>query len=127
MDINQIAKTLSQTMGLNQSQQNNLSTSIEKAREILNTVNNPTDALKKANVDVNFLNKIRGYLNNPMYGIVISMLGINKEIALQKLNALEEMMGKDKTTTSFNDLNKSLPMSQGNDLERFKRGLKSLK
>jgi hypothetical protein len=76
---------------------------------------------------VNFLSKIRGYLNNPMYGMVISMLGINREIALQKLDTLEQMMGKDKTTSSFNGSKQSLSSSQGNDLERFKRGLKSLK
>lgn len=100
--------------------------SIEKAREILNSVNNPTDALAKANFDPNFLGQIRQYLNNPMSNILLPMIGIDKKTALQKLDSLEKMMSTDKTNNLPNESNKSSSVGD-DDLERFRKGLNSFK
>lgn len=101
--------------------------SIEKAREILNSVNNPTEALSKANVDPSFLSKVREYLNNPMYSFLLPIIGIDKKVALQKIDSLEQMLGKDKTTNIPNESTQSSQIVGGDDLERFKKGLKSFK
>ena len=85
------------------------------------------DALDKANVDVGFLNKVKGYLNNPMYSFLLPMIGINKLVALQKIESFEKML-KGEITDNPNDSTPSLPQSsKGDDLERFKRGLNSFK
>lgn len=85
------------------------------------------DALDKANVDVGFLNQVKGYLNNPMYSFLLPMIGINKQVALQKIESLEKML-KGEITDNPNDSTPSLPKSsKGDDLERFKRGLNSFK
>ncbi len=103
-----------------------MSQSIERAREILNSVNNPTEALSKANVDPSFLNNIRGYLNNPMASMILPMIGLNKSVVLQKIDTLERMMNKDRVAIPSNDSNKSSPsVGGGDDLERFRRGIKS--
>lgn len=95
---------------------------------MLNSVNNPMEALDKANVDVGFLQKVKEYLNNPMYSFLLPMIGINKQVALQKIESLEKMMTGQSADTQTNDLKTSLPQSsQGDDLERFKKGLKSFK
>ncbi len=95
---------------------------------MLNSVNNPMEALDKANVDVGFLQKVKEYLNNPMYSFLLPMIGINKQVALQKIESLEKMMAGQSADTQTNDLKTSLPQSsQGDDLERFKKGLKSFK
>lgn len=128
MNMNQIANLLTKNLKLNQTQENNLTQSIAKAKEILNSVSNPTDALAKANVDPNFFGKVREYLNNPMYGFLLPMLGINKQVAMQKLDSLEKMMGKDRTTSFPNESIQSSPtMSPSDDLDRFRKGLKSFK
>jgi hypothetical protein len=57
--------------------------------------------------------------------MILSILGINKETAIQKLDSLEKMLGKDKITTLPTESTKSSFPSQNDDLERFKRGLKS--
>lgn len=126
MNMNQITNLLTQKLNLNKDQQTNLSQSIEKAREILNSVNNPTEALSKANVDPSFLNNIRGYLNNPMASMILPMIGLNKSVVLQKIDTLERMMNKDRVAIPSNDSNKSSPyVGGGDDLERFRRGIKS--
>jgi hypothetical protein len=117
---------MAQKLNMNQTQQNSLNQSIEKAREILNSVNNPTDALQKANVDPGFLSKVREYINNPMYSLLLPMIGIDKNVALQKLDSLEKMLGKDKTINITNESTQSSQVG-GDDLERFKRGLKAFK
>lgn len=95
---------------------------------MLNSVNNPMEALDKANVDIGFLQKVKEYLNNPMYSFLLPMIGINKQVALQKIESLEKMMAGKSADTQTNDLKTSLPQSsQGDDLERFKKGLKSFK
>ena len=128
MDMNQIAKMISQKMNLNQSQQDNLSSSIEKAKEILNSSGNPTEALKKANVDVGFISKVRGYLNNPMYAMFLPMVGINKQVALQKLDSLERMLKGENENPISNESNQvATQQGQVDDLERFRKGLNSFK
>lgn len=97
---------------------------------MLNSVNNPQEALKKANFDPSFLKTIRGYLNNPMYSLLLPMIGIDKKIALQKIDELERMMNEGQ-----NSLTNSIPISSNSsaekgfadDLERYKRGLNSFK
>lgn len=91
-------------------------------------MNNPTDALKKANIDPSFFNKIRSYLNNPVYSVFLPMIGLDKNIALEKINSLEQMMGKDRAIQSPKEFMIQSPnKSQFDDLDRFKRGLKSFK
>ena len=95
---------------------------------MLNSVNNPMEALDKANVDIGFLQKVKEYLNNPMYSFLLPMIGINKQVALQKIESLEKMMSGEKPEIQPIDSKTSLPQSsQGDDLERFKKGLKSFK
>ena len=130
MNMNQIAYLLTQKFNLNQNQQSNLSQSIEKARTLLNSVNNPTEALSKANIDPGFLEKIKGYLNNPMYSFLLPMIGIDKKVALQKIDSLEQMLNNQSTnptTYSNESQTSSFPTSQNDDLERFRKGLNSFK
>ena len=95
---------------------------------MLNSVNNPMEALDKANIDVGFLQKVKEYLNNPMYSFLLPMIGINKQVALQKIDTLEKMMSGQQPEIQSNESKTSLPQSsQGDDLERFKKGLKSFK
>lgn len=94
---------------------------------MLNSVSNPTDALAKANIDPGFIGQIRNYLNNPMYSLMLPLLGIDKKVALEKLDSLERMMGKDKTNITPNEFNQSSSLMSDDDLERFRKGLKSFK
>lgn len=95
---------------------------------MLNSVNNPADALNKANVDANFITKIRDYLNNPMYSMFLPMLGINKSVALQKLDSLEKMLKGENANPSSNEFKQvSAQQGQADDLERFRKGLNSFK
>lgn len=95
---------------------------------MLNSVNNPTEALNKANVDAGFITKIRGYLNNPMYSMFLPMLGINKSVALQKLDSLEKMLKGENNNPTANEFNQvSAQQGQADDLERFRKGLNSFK
>ena len=66
MDLQSIIQPL--VGNLNQNQQNKLSQSINKAKEALNLVNNPLDSLVKNNVSIEFLDKLKGYINNPLIG-----------------------------------------------------------
>lgn len=128
MDMNQIAKMISKQMNLNQSQQDNLSSSIEKAKEILNSSENPAEALKKANVDAGFISKVRGYLNNPMSAFILPMLGVNKQVALQKLDSLEKILkGESDNPNSNEPMQVTAQQGQADDLERFRKGLNSFK
>lgn len=130
MNMNQIANTVMNKMNLNPMQQQALNNSIEKAKEMLNSVNNPQEALKKANFDPSFLKTIKGYLNNPMYSLLLPMIGIDKKMALQKIGELERMLNEGQ-----NSLTNSSPISSqqsaekgiADDLERYKRGLNSFK
>ena len=128
MNMNQIANLLTKNLKLNPTQENNLTQSIEKAKEILNSVSNPTEALAKANVDPNFFGKVKEYLNNPMYSFLLPMLGINKKVAMEKLDSLEKMMSTDRTASFPYESTQSSPKSSpSDDLERFRKGLKSFK
>jgi hypothetical protein len=109
-------------------QKNNLTQSIEKAREMLNSVDNPMDALSKANLDPGFLRNIKGYLNSRTASIFLPLMGIDKKVALEKINSLEKMMSKDRAIQSPNEfITSSSNMSHGDDLERFRKGLTSFK
>lgn len=91
-------------------------------------MNNPTDALAKANIDPSFFEKVKGYLNNPMYSFLLPMIGIDKNVALEKINSLEQMLSKDRAIKKPNEFMQSLPQpSKGDDLERFRKGLNSFK
>ena len=93
MNIEQVAKTIVQKMNLNPTQQNSLMQSIEKANALINSTNNPIEALKKENVDPKFLGKVREWLNTPAYSLFLPMLGVNKKVALEKLDSLEKLIG----------------------------------
>ena len=86
------------------------------------------DALTKANLDPKFLRTIKGYLNSPMASIFLPLMGIDKKVAQEKINSLEQMMGKDRAIQSPNEfIESSSNMSNGDDLERFRKGLISFK
>lgn len=115
-------------MNLNQDQQNQLTKSIDKARELLNSVNNPQEAISKANIDVAFLDKLKGYINNPLYSMFLPLLGLNKNIALQKINLLEKTLKGEIDNPSSDRFNQvSAQQGQADDLERFRKGLNSFK
>ena len=103
--------------------------SIEKANALINSTNNPTEALKKANVDPNFLGKVREWLNTPAYSLFLPMLGVNKKVALEKLDSLEKLIGNNNSIPSPNELTQTSSTQPGqvDDLERFKKGLISFK
>lgn len=94
---------------------------------MLNSVNNPKEALTKANVDPGFLSKLKSYLNNPMYSLLLPAIGIDKKVALEKLDSLEKMMSTDKTNISPTESNQSSSFMSGDDLERYRKGLNSFK
>lgn len=106
-----------------------LNQSIEKAKTMLSSVNNPIESLNKAKVDPSFLKTVKGYLTNPMFSFLLPMIGVDKNVALQKLDELEKMMSNPTTdfTTSPTPTPTSSQWGQGDDLERFKRGLNSFK
>jgi hypothetical protein len=55
-------------------------------------------------------------------------MGIDKKVALEKINSLEKMMSKDRAIQSPNEfITSSSNMSHGDDLERFRKGLTSFK
>lgn len=127
MDMNQIANILTQKLQLNNEQQGTLTQSIEKAKSILNSVNNPVDALRKENITPEFLQKIKGYINNPFYGFLLPMLGIDKNVALQKIDSLEKMLSNDGVNSNVNYTNQPVQRNQSDDLDIFRRGLKNIK
>ena len=128
MNVDQIANIIAQKMHMNPTQRNNLTQSIEKAREMLNSVDNPMDALTKANFDPSFLKTVKGYLNSPMASIFLPLMGIDKKVALEKINSLEQMSSKDRAIQTPNGfIESSSNVSRGDDLERFKRGLNSFR
>ena len=125
MNLNQMTNTLIQKLNLNPDQQEKLNQSIQKANELLNSTSSPEEAIRKANIDNSFLEKIKGYLNNPMYSFVLPLIGINKQQALEKIESLQNTFTKNSVS---NDLTKSLPETGvGNDLDKFKRGLNFIK
>ena len=86
------------------------------------------DALTKANFDPSFLRTIKGYLNSPMASIFLPLMGIDKKVALEKINSLEQMASKDRAIQTPSEfIGTSSNVSRGDDLERFKRGLNSFK
>lgn len=87
-------------------------------------MDDPKEALIKANIDRSFLAKLKSYINSPMAKFIIPMVGLNKQTALQKLNELEREL--DDTPED------SQPSSSGSkgftdDLDKYKKGLKSFK
>lgn len=85
------------------------------------------EAYNKANVKPEFLEKIKGYLNNPSFSLLLPLIGINKAESLKLIDSLEKNMGIDRT--SSNPMNETSSVQQGqiDDLEKFKRGLNSFK
>lgn len=100
---------------------------MESAKILLNSTTNPIEAAKKANIDVSFIEKLKGYLNTPTYSLLLPILGIDKQTALSKLESLENILSKDRTTINSNGFNQSSSNSQVDDLEKFKRGISSFK
>lgn len=92
---------------------------------MLNSVNNPMDALD--NIDKNFLQTVKGYLNNPLYSFLLPIIGINKQVALQKIESLERMMnGEAQIPNSFQSQSQtSYPSNPNDDLSKFRKGLNS--
>lgn len=93
---------------------------------MINSVSNPAEALNNANVDVGFIQKIKGYLNNPMYSFILPLIGIDKQTALQKLDSLEATM-QGRQPQGFNEQSSSAFQSGVDELERYRNGIKSFK
>jgi hypothetical protein len=65
-----------------------------------------------------------------MYSFLLPMIGIDKKVALQKIDSLEQMLNNQSTnltTYSNESQTSSFPTSQNDDLERFRKGLNSFK
>lgn len=65
-----------------------------------------------------------------MYSFLLPMIGIDKKVALQKIDSLEQMLNNQTNnpmTLPNESQQSSLPMSQNDDLERFRKGLNSFK
>lgn len=66
-----------------------------------------------------------------MYSFLLPIIGIDKKVALQKIDSLEQMLNNNQTNNPMTFPNESqqssFPMSQNDDLERFRKGLNSFK
>lgn len=65
-----------------------------------------------------------------MYSFLLPMIGIDKKVVLQKIDSLEQMLNNQTNnpmTLPNESQQSSLPMSQNDDLERFRKGLNSFK
>lgn len=87
-------------------------------------MDDPKEALIRANVDRSFLDKLKSLANNPMAKFFLPKIGLSKQGVLQKLNELEQEMD--------NIPDNSNPNSSGSkgltdDLDKYKKGLKSFK
>lgn len=115
---------------MNAQQQSQLMESISKAREILDGSNVPSEALEKAGITTDFIQKVRGYLNNPLSSFILPVLGVDKKTAMTKLNEIESIIGKN--NSSMNESMQMTPkpsatLNQAGGLEKFKRGIRFLK
>lgn len=119
---------------LNQNQQNKLSQSINKAKEALSLVNNPLDSLVQNNVNNEFLDKLKGYINNPLIGKavngVLKQLNLDKNTALKKIDEIKSYINTNKSSSINQNPNPFINSPQTNnidDLDKFKRALTHLK
>lgn len=66
-----------------------------------------------------------------MYSFLLPIIGIDKKVALQKIDSLEQMLNNNQTNNPMTFPNESQQssflMSQNDDLERFRKGLNSFK
>lgn len=134
MDLQSIIQPL--VGNLNQNQQNKLSQSINKAKEALNLVNNPLDSLVKNNVSIEFLDKLKGYINNPLIGKAVEhvakQLNLDKNTALQKIDEAKAYISNNTNQTPSirqnpNTFINSPQTNNIDDLDKFKRALSHLK
>lgn len=70
-------------------------------------VNNQSQALnvlKQNGVDGNFLNKVQGYLNNPMAGMIAKVAGVDLNNVKNAVNALQGVNPSRGTNTPANNI-----------------------
>lgn len=97
-----------------------LSSAYDAATQIMNVAQNPTDALQKAGVKREDLERARKLLNAPMAGLVIKSLGVNKEQLVDGLNKAESLFDCAPVNT--------LPeQAHGDELGRLQANLARLK
>lgn len=92
---------------------NNLARAFDTTSNIMNMANNPQEALQKAGVTSADINKIEGYLNNPMAGLMLKSLGVDTTEAKR---VIDQLKGQPQTEQA--------PVSE---LDALERTLKSIK
>lgn len=111
MNTNMIINMLK---GLFPNQSNKIQEAINKAQEVMNTCNNPQEALSKAGVSGDFLQGLKGSLSNPIASGLLAKMGLDKTSASTILDNLSNQ--------------KSTQITQPeDDLSRLKQGLNKLK
>ena len=68
---------------------NNLAKAFDTTSNIMNMANNPQEALNKAGITGDDINKIEGYLNNPMAKLLLGPLGVDTTEAKRVINQLK--------------------------------------
>lgn len=68
------------------------------ATQISAVAQNPQDALEKAGITKEDLNKAESFLNNPMAGTILSALGANKQDMLNTINQAKGIFTKNTFT-----------------------------
>lgn len=91
----------------------------DMASTILNTTQNPQEALQKAGVSRADLEKAKGLLNNPFAGMVAKVFGTTKEDMQRGLERVESML----TPLPENSQAEQAPVSE---LERLQNNLSRL-
>ena len=96
-----------------------LSSAYDAAKQIMDTTQNPQEALQKAGVKREDIEKLRNMLNMPMAGWVIKSLGVNKDDLVSGLNRAESLFN----APQVNSLPEQAPSSE---LERLQANLARL-
>ncbi len=132
MNIQQIIQAATQK-GVNN---NKLTESISKAKELIDSVNKPEETLSKINITPEFIQTIRSYIDNPMFSWIFPLLKHSKEEVRRGLDRAEEYLKNKQLNTVdsnyFNTNNQASDVSSvnntvDNELERFKKALSQLK
>lgn len=92
---------------------NNLAKAFDATSNIMTAANNPQEALQKAGITGADINKIEGYLNNPMAGFMLKALGVDTTEAKR---VIDQLKGQPQTEQA--------PVSE---LDALEQTLKSIK
>lgn len=67
-----------------------LSKAFDTTNQIMTAAQSPREALSKAGVTMEDLNKINGLLSNPLAGVVLNKFGINRDEFKARINEIKQ-------------------------------------